>query len=271
MCTEDDLLRQLNGVPEVEIAGIVSAGGISGVGGSGFNDDSFWTVLITLSGWRPAGLSLRKSELVVRKKVTLREVEGFRAAAKPYDVIRVRARLAEESVFGSPQALLTEYVGKDDSDAALNAYASELQNPVTFSDSTFGLFTLDRRIDWYQAHTEWCGDTVYLMICNDTPSEMEKSLAVARELWQDASEWQRKFAECAIRELLATKNSCWLEDGDPEVSENEFLQRMALAVISVEADRSFEFSYDDGDLFWGHSIVVRGNLTNGPTSAGIEG
>ena len=32
-----------------------------------------------------------------------------------------------------------------------------------------------------------------------------------------------------------------------------------------------DVSYDDGDLFWGHSIVVSGSVPDGPTRAGIHG
>jgi hypothetical protein len=46
---------------------------------------------------------------------------------------------------------------------------------------------------------------------------------------------------------------------------------MKLESITVHPDGRFEFWFDDGDLFWGHSIAVRGSLAEGPTEASVEG
>ncbi len=46
---------------------------------------------------------------------------------------------------------------------------------------------------------------------------------------------------------------------------------MSLASISVSEEGSFSFWHSDGDLFWGHSIMIAGNLTDGLTDADIPG
>src|SRR5262245_12954746 len=126
MSKAEDLIKQLESSPEAEILGVVSPGGVIGAGGSASDKSSLWTVLITLLGWRQVGGSLRESELVIRKDVSDRQLKTLMAAMDQYDVVRVRARLAEESVFGSPQGLLIDFVGKDASDTELNAYAASL-------------------------------------------------------------------------------------------------------------------------------------------------
>jgi hypothetical protein len=270
MRLEHDLIKQLEVAPEAEILGVVGAGGVSGAG-SGPPDNVQWTVHITLSGWKPFGGELRKSEIVVRKLVPKAAIRAFMAAMAPYDVVRVKVRWSENNVFGSPQALLTELIGKDDSDPQLNAYALELQEPVTFADAEFGSFTLDRRVNWYEATPEWCGGPIRLMIPADGLREREKSLSVARRLWAEQEEWQRKITACATRELLGLKNDSWLDEDEAEVTEEEFARRMVLESISIQADGAFEFWHNDGDLFWGHYIMVSGNLTDGPNEAGIHG
>ena len=97
------------------------------------------------------------------------------------------------------------------------------------------------------------------------------SLAVARQLWADQEGWQERITACAMKELLGLKNGTWLGDDEAEVSEQEFARRMILQTVSVDRDGSFEFWHDDGDLFFGHSIRVSGNLKDGPNDAGIEG
>jgi hypothetical protein len=46
---------------------------------------------------------------------------------------------------------------------------------------------------------------------------------------------------------------------------------MTLESITVTPDGSFDFWHNDGDLFYGHSIQVSGNLSQGPTHADIPG
>jgi hypothetical protein len=271
MSSEENLIKQLEGSPESEIVGVVGAGGVSGAGAGPSGDNVHWTVLITFSGWKPAGGELRKSEITVRKVVSKAAIRTFVAAMDPYDVVRVRARWSEDNVFGSPQALLTELIGKDDSDSELNAYALELQEPVTFADPQFGVFTLDRRVSWYEASSDWGGISIRLTVHADAPAQMEKSLAVARKLWGAHADWQQRISACATKELLGLKNESWLQEGEAEVSRAEFERRLVLETISVEADGSFEFWHNDGDLFWGHSIMVSGNLEEGPKDAGIHG
>lgn len=269
MSLEQDLIKQLEGSPEAEILGVVGASGVSGAGGGPSGHQ--WTVLITLSGWKPRGGKLRKSEITVRKLVPEAAIRTFMAAMDSYDVVCFRARWSEDNVFGSPQALFTEFVGKDDSDSELNSYAQKLQEPVTFADPQFGLFTLDRRVNWYEASPDWCGSSVCLTITASAPEDVEKSLAVARRLWADQEDWQRKITDFATKELFGLKNESWLDEDEPEVSKEEFARKMALESISVKADESFEFWHDDGDLFWGHSIKVSGSLRDGPQDANIEG
>ena len=271
MSKQQDLIKQLESSPEAEILGVVSAGGVSGAGGSASDKNSLWTVLITLSGWRPVGGRFRESELVIRKEVSDKKLKTLMAAMDPYDVVRVRARLAEENVFGFPEALLIEFIGKDESDNELNSYAAKLQEPVTLMDPEFGVFTLERRVNWYEANPVWCGAAVRLTVPAGSPNEIQKSLAAARKLWADQEEWHRRITAYAVQKLLELKNDNWLDEGEAEVSEEEFGRRMVVETISVNPGGSFEFWHDDGDLFLGHSIMVSGNLKDGPKDAGIHG
>ena len=46
---------------------------------------------------------------------------------------------------------------------------------------------------------------------------------------------------------------------------------MKIESITVHPDGGFEFWHNDGDLFWGHSILISGSLVEGPNSADIPG
>ena len=72
-----------------------------------------------------------------------------------------------------------------------------------------------------------------------------------------------------MRELLPLKNDAWRDEDEPRLSPAQFAARITLQ--SVNAYGSFGFWHDDGDLFWGHSVQVTGNLKEGPKDADIPG
>ena len=49
------------------------------------------------------------------------------------------------------------------------------------------------------------------------------------------------------------------------------MERMEPESIEVRADGAFEFWFADGEMFYGHSIHVTGNLAGGPCTAQMEG
>jgi hypothetical protein len=70
---------------------------------------------------------------------------------------------------------------------------------------------------------------------------------------------------------LPLKNESWLGDNESEVSAEAFVERLALQSITVYPDGELEFGFEDGDLFWGHFIIVSGSLSEGPRDASIAG
>ena len=49
------------------------------------------------------------------------------------------------------------------------------------------------------------------------------------------------------------------------------MSRMELDAVQIYEDGAFDFWFNDGDLFWGHSIHVTGSLESGPEDAQMEG
>ena len=61
------------------------------------------------------------------------------------------------------------------------------------------------------------------------------------------------------------------EAAHKKLTPEDFMARMELSAIQVEPDGEFEFWFEDGEMFYGHSIHVMGNLTDGPDWAQMEG
>lgn len=74
-----------------------------------------------------------------------------------------------------------------------------------------------------------------------------------------------------IAELLELKNSTWLEEGQKPVTRAQFLKAIVLTGITFYSDDSFEMYFADGNLFWGHTILVSGSKDKGIDSVAIAG
>lgn len=261
------LLAQLADAPVLDVAGVVHP---SGPGGVQLGARRGWYFRLWLTPWRTDSGNVHTDKLTLYQKVTQRELDRLMDTIKAYDVLRVRARVVMKPVDKDPHAMLENIVGPD-ADPELNAHAQALQSPVTRADRSFGTLTLDRRLGWYTATAQWQGTPVTLTVTTDKPKDLEKALQTARTLWQDQAGWGQRIADYAVSQLLQLKNESWLDEGEADVSPEQFKQRMKLDSVSVDPDGGFAFWHNDGDLFWGHAIQITGSLAAGPTGADIPG
>lgn len=97
---------------------------------------------------------------------------------------------------------------------------------------------------------------VRLSIGPDQNGGVDNASNVAKELvgrWhQHASSAKRYAAE----QLLRLKNETWLQPGQKPVSRDAFMRALRLDAIDVFSEGSAVLYFDDGDMFWGHTIMV---------------
>jgi hypothetical protein len=265
---EEQLLKQLGVLPVVDVLGVV---GPMGVSGGKIGREELWTLKLKMEAWRIHDTELQTRPLTIRRKVTNEDLSRLRGLIRPYNIIRIRARVVDVSSFGGPEALLEEFVGSDDSDTELNDHVIQLQRPVKHEDPLLGTFTLDRRVNWFEGSAVWNGNPVSLNLSVKEPAKIQEALTTAHSLWECQSVWNRRVRNYAVQALLALKNKSWLAEDEMDLTAEQFEQRMALESITVYPDGSFEFWHDDGKMFWGHSIQISGSLSEGPTDADIPG
>ena len=64
-----------------------------------------------------------------------------------------------------------------------------------------------------------------------------------------------KVKDYTVHKLLKLKNDLWIEEDEKEVTKKDFKDRMKFTSLYVFSE-SANFYFDDGDLFWGHTIEV---------------
>jgi hypothetical protein len=254
----------------VEIVGVVHP---LGAGGGMSRGETLWTLHFSFAVWRGPDGRVEERELRVKKpRLSEKKLREMMRAIRPHDVLRVRLRFPSRQA--RPEFLqsdLVELLGKERSDKELKARAAQLQKPVKVKHPRLGTFTLNRALDWYEARPDWGGRRVNLHLERKGGADEEALFALAEGFWKQRKKWDRRARDFAAEELLELKNDNWLGDREKEFTPRTFKARMALESVGLSPDGSFEFTYDDGNLFWGHVIQVSGTLAEGPTDADIAG
>lgn len=266
----DRLMDLFHRAPREVIYGVVHPSGV-GAGKSG--GELLWHMTFSLAAWaRPDG-PLRKEKLLVRRDIDECQLKNYRERLPDFGVVAMEAAIVEESDSGKPQALLYTLLPDTPERTDLSELAEDLRKPVTTEDEQFGTFTLDRTLNWHEAMALWRGISVRLNLdsYNDDETFPCESLEHAKTLWLDQERWDREIRDSLVKELLDLKNGSWLDEDELELNAEEFLRRVSLTSITVRPGGSFEFWYDDGDLFWGHSIMASCSFENGIGKVGIHG
>lgn len=247
---------------------VLAVTGANGFGGGKTRGETLWTVSVGLTAWMEEDSpDIHRGEFVLSTIGDEQLLEVLRRRVQPDFIIKFRGRVSEDG-----KRLLLLNLPEPGFDPDLKAILEEQKKPVTFWEEGLGTFTLNRQVDWFETEVDWLGGQISLVF--DAGEDRADTLQNAKALLADAASWDKRVREYAAGDLLVSAND-WaeqLEDEEPqEITREQFMERMELESIEIRADGSFEFWFADGDMFYGHSIHVSGDMENGPDDASMEG
>ena len=245
----------------VVIQGIV----LPGQSGCSKPGDAYEVHSFTFATWHRLGEPPVNRKLTILRRV-LPDTKWWKDFPD-YSIQRMSVLLSTDET----RAVFKKLLPVDTPDDELQTISSNLQKPFIVSMKQFGNFVLDRGYDWFEAETKWNGQTIRLIVPADQEKLDANAFKVAEQLWANQAKWQKRIGEFAAKELLEQKNSSWLEEGESKLTAKQFITRMKLQSITVSPDGKFDFWYEDGDLFFGHNIMISGDVEKGPTDSGIHG
>ena len=241
---------------------ILALTGANGFGGGKAGKEKLWTASIGLTAWMEEDSpDIHRGEFVLSTIADDKLLGYLQRRARPDSIIKFQGRVSEDG-----KRLLLLDLPESAFDPDLKAILEEQKKPVTFQEEGLGTFTLDRQVDWFETEVDWLGGQISLVF--DAGEDRAEALQNAKALLADAASWDKRVREYAADDLLASAND-WAED--EEITREQFIQRMELESIEIRADGSFEFWFADGDMFYGHSIHVSGDMEHGPDDAAMEG
>ena len=269
--TENKQYKALAAQFQPEELSILAVTGANGFSGGKTGKEKRWTAHLGLTAWMEEDSpDIHRGEFVLTTIADDRLLGVLRQRAPQDFIIRFRGRVSKDG-----QRLLLLDLPEPGFDPDLKAILEEQKKPVSLWVDGLGTFTLNRQVNWFEAEVDWLKTEVSITFDQEDEEEMKQSQNTAKALLDHAADWDRRVRECAADELLASANvgnQEMEEDGEtPTITREQFMERMELESIEVMADGSFQFWFADGDLFYGHSIWVSGDLENGPSKASIEG
>ncbi|WP_297300626.1 DUF2262 domain-containing protein [uncultured Brachyspira sp.] len=186
-------------------------------------------------------------------------------------IVRLKVRKEKDSSGLYMRFLLEDIVDNDYKDDDLNIILEEYSKPVYYKDEELGDFELDKSINCFEKNMSWIDNNDISVLFDDIDEEVnKKSVDIIKKIFADKKDIDEKLKDYISENMLEDANN-WNDDADkPHINKEDFSKLITLASITISED-IITFWFDDGDIFWGHSIVVESDYDFNFEDAHIEG
>lgn len=136
-------------------------------------------------------------------------------------------------------------------------------------DTNFHGLEYDSESDEYTGKIELKNENFIEVTISIEDEDKATVLKLAEKTLQIIKKQEENYKRKTSEELIELHNETWNE-GDI-ITKEEFVKRINLESIMFYCEGNAELYYNDGDLFWGHTIVVDINEKGEYESAQIYG
>jgi hypothetical protein len=119
-----------------------------------------------------------------------------------------------------------------------------------------GLLRYEAEYSWYAVKIDVAQLVVEIRLALDEDEAIDGALARCRNLVAKIVAYAEKANQFAAEHLLELKNTIWLDDDEAPLTSDQFQDRIILESITISPDGELDFFHNDGDMFWGHSVLV---------------
>ena len=206
--------------------------------------------------------------------------KGWIYHLKNEKIYHLRVRKSKQSS-QNPAFLLEEVVKRNVKHPDLQEVLEEYRKPLEMEDELCGTFSLERSFGWFTGTVDWLGEECSVSLeCDEDAGEGTETaggaLSALHRIYGNLREWDEKFRRFAAEELTELAND-WLSDSEDfeengmTITKEAFAERIGISEMTISPDGDYEVYYNDDDMFWGHVIIVSGNVETGIEDAEIAG
>ena len=134
-----------------------------------------------------------------------------------------------------------------------------LSKPIVI-DTPYGQFELDRSMSWFEGEIELGRFviTAFLETDEENGETADDALQVFLKTAENFEEFDKKNKEFAADNLFENAIE-WQEsdeDEHEELTKEKFMELMEISEMTFSPSGCITLYYNDGDMFWGHSIEI---------------
>lgn len=170
-------------------------------------------------------------------------------------IVRLKVRKEKDSSGLYMRFLLEDIIDTNYKDNDLNIILEKYSKPVYYKYEELGDFELDKSINMFNKNIEWDNNNISISFENIDEEVNKKSADIIKKIFANKKDIDKKLKDNISENMLEDANS-WNDDAEkPHINKEDFTKLIALTSITISED-IITFWFDDGDIFWGHSIVV---------------
>jgi hypothetical protein len=144
-------------------------------------------------------------------------------------------------------------------------------NFLNIQHEILGYLRYDNKFCCYEGQVIFHEKELSISLSIDDHSKVESMLTRASSLVTQLKYYTQSAKEYAVEQFLKLKNETWLDENETCLTSEEFQNRMTLAGLVFSPDGEVDFYYNDGNLFFGHCILITMNKDNCFIAASISG
>jgi hypothetical protein len=134
-----------------------------------------------------------------------------------------------------------------------------------------GILHYEEEYDWYEGKIKVQQSEIPIHLSTDEEGEVASVCRRATNFVVELEDLAQSAKEYAVERLIELKNETWIDENEEPSTPEQFKQRMVLESISIDSDGEVSFYHNDGNLFWGHCILVTMDSENNFICAEIAG
>lgn len=255
----------------------------SGMSASKSGNEQYWTVSITALAY----IDMESGELVEGKRRIewLADDKERRSEKKIYGLegqkiyqLVVKESLPFENEYTHDifekgyWLMLVDVAKRNCQNKQLENILKEYQKEVFIQPKGCETLVLDKSLGIFSGEGIWnqkeC--SIHLDSDGEDLETANEALITFNELMTHCDIWDQKAREYAADELTELAND-WAEEDDSEITHEDFARRILISEVCASPEGDFELFYEDDDMFYGHVIIVSGNIHEGFDGADIAG
>lgn len=143
----------------------------------------------------------------------------------------------------------------------------EYRRPVII-ENELGVFSLKRQWNWFDGTIQWCRKPCNVLIdVEEGSTDCSSSMELLRRICADDAAFDAR-----VRRQVCDRTMDLLRDWyEEEITEEEYMERLGTPLITISEDRNIDFSFDTGELYAGHTLIVSADEDGNVHSADLAG